>query len=77
MMIGATVIFMVRGRFKYRIQIECTDAEFLQVVEFFDDALQIAPVAAPLDVIPDVPAVFVLPGLHFVPVGCPGRGAQR
>ena len=74
---GAAVVFVMGGRFEHRVQIDCADAEVLKVTELADDTLKVAPVAAPLQIEPDIMSVFVFPGLQPVPVGCPRMGTQR
>jgi len=71
--IGGAVVFVQRGGGENRIEVEGGDAQFLQIVQFFNDAGEVAAVAPPLDIEPDVAAGGLFPGLEFVPVGAPGR----
>ncbi|OPZ81841.1 MAG: hypothetical protein BWY77_00457 [bacterium ADurb.Bin431] len=70
--IGGPVIFVQRGGGENRIEVEGGDAQFLKIIKFFQDAGEVAAVAPPLDIEPDVAAGGLFPGLQLVPVGAPG-----
>lgn len=70
--ISRPIVFVRRRRIENWVEVDGFDAQINQIVETVDDALQIAAVAPPLDVEPDVAAVALLIGLAFVPAGRPG-----
>lgn len=72
MVVHKAVVFVVRGRPKNRVEVEGGDAEALQIVEFIDDALQIAPIPAAREVVQEALAVGLFPRLLFVPITGPG-----
>ena len=75
-MIDQCIVFMRRGRPENRSQVNGVNAQGFQIVQLVKDTLQVASIAAALNIEINILAILFFIRLKLIPVACPGMDLE-
>ena len=76
MVIDQCIVFMGGGRPKNRGQVNGLNAQRFQIIQLVQNTLEIAPIAAALNIEINIPAILFFVRLKLIPVACPGMDLE-